>query len=57
MKLLILQILPGDIMARTVGKIPKKKGKFYYVDKEGNVIEKDRSEMLKKKSKTKKRKG
>jgi hypothetical protein len=44
-------------MARTVGKIPKKKGKFYYVDKEGNVIEKDRSEMLKKKSKTKKRKG
>ncbi|WP_421078039.1 hypothetical protein Mjas_01520 [Methanothermococcus sp. Ax23] len=45
-------------MARTVGKIQKKKGKFYYVDKNGNVIEADRSEMLKKrKSKKSKKKG
>ncbi|MCS3900838.1 hypothetical protein [Methanococcus voltae] len=40
-------------MARNVGKINKKKGAFYYVDKEGNVVEKSRSEMNKKKSKKK----
>jgi hypothetical protein len=42
-------------MAKTVGKIKKKKGKFYYVDKQGNVVEADRSEMVKKR-KSKKRK-
>ena len=40
-------------MAKTVGKIPKKKGKFYYVDKDGNVVEKSRSEMMKNKRKRK----
>lgn len=42
-------------MAKVVGKIKKQKGKFYYVDKQGNVVEKDRSEMLKKKSKSKRK--
>lgn len=42
-------------MAKTVGKIKKQKGKFYYVDKDGNVVESDRSEMLKKRKSKKKR--
>ena len=42
-------------MAKTVGKIKKKNGKFYYVDKQWNVVEADRSEMVKKR-KSKKRK-
>ncbi|MBP2143841.1 hypothetical protein J2127_001009 [Methanococcus voltae] len=40
-------------MAKIVGKINKKKGAFYYADKQGNIIEKSRSEMTKKKSKKK----
>jgi hypothetical protein len=40
-------------MAKTVGKIKKKKGMFYYVDKDGNVVEKSRSEMMKNKRKRK----
>ena len=42
-------------MPKFVAKIPKKKGKFYYVDKNGNVVEADRSEMIKKKKSKKKR--
>jgi len=42
-------------MPKVVGKISKKKGKFYYVDKSGNVVESDRSEMIKKKKSKKKR--
>ncbi|WP_018153468.1 hypothetical protein [Methanothermococcus thermolithotrophicus] len=43
-------------MARTVAKIKKQKGKFYYVDKNGNVVEADRSEMVKRKKSKSKRK-
>jgi len=45
-------------MADIVGKITRKKGKFYYVDRYGNVVEMDRSEMIsrrKKKGRGKKR--
>jgi len=41
---------------KVVGKIKRTKGKFYYVDKQGNIIEADRKDMLKKrKSKSKKK--
>jgi hypothetical protein len=40
-------------MAKVVGKVKKQKGKFYYVDKDGNVVEKSRSEMMKNKRKRK----
>jgi hypothetical protein len=43
-------------MAKKVGKVDKKKGKFYYVDKQGYVVEADRSEMVKKKRSKSKRK-
>jgi len=45
-------------MARIVGKISRKKGKFYYIDSDGNIVEASRSEMMrgrKKKSKSKRR--
>jgi len=40
-------------MAEIVGRVSRKKSKFYYVDKNGSVIEMDRSEMTKKKKKGK----
>ena len=40
-------------MAKVVGKVKRQKGKFYYVDKDGNVVEKSRSEMMKNKRKRK----
>jgi len=39
---------------RVVGKIKRQKGKFYYVDKQGNVVEADRKDMLKSRKKKKK---
>lgn len=43
----ILQLLTrGGNMARVVGKICRKKGRFYYIDRDGYIVEMDRSEMV-----------
>ena len=43
-------------MAKVVGKVKRQKGKFYYVDKDGNVVEKSRSEMMNNGKSTKRKK-
>ncbi|AEF96056.1 hypothetical protein [Methanotorris igneus] len=41
---------------KVVGRIKRQKGKFYYVDKQGNIVEADRKDMMKNKRKSKKKK-
>ena len=49
--------MEDDNMAKkVVGKISRKKGKFYYVDKQGRIIEADRKDLLKNRKSKKKRK-
>ncbi|ADC69815.1 hypothetical protein MFS40622_1135 [Methanocaldococcus sp. FS406-22] len=41
---------------KVVGKIKREKGKFYYIDKRGRIIEADRKDLLKKRESSKKKK-
>ena len=41
-------------MSKVIGKIKRKPNAFYYVTEAGNVVEKSRAEMQKKRKKAKK---